>query len=107
MNKPYVPYELALKLKEAGYDHIAMYHYKVHSEHPEQHTNIPTYEVANMFGANHNLMPTRVSAPLWSEVCDWIYKTKGVIVFYSPAYNLETQVNEIETALRTRNYGTN
>jgi len=69
---------------------------------PKGHTNIPTFEVKTPFGANHNQAPTRVSAPFWSDVIDWIFETRDRIVIYSPAYSLERMIMEVETALIDR-----
>lgn len=102
MNKPYVPYELAIFLKEKGFNLSCIYHYKISQKFPNQTSKIPTFEMTNPFGRNHNSLETRASAPLWSEVCDWIYSKSetNVVVNYSPAYTLETMVDEVKNALK-------
>ena len=102
MKKPYVPYDLGLALKEKGFKGICIYHYKVGLADPKSHTNIPTFEIKAPFGANHNQAPTRVSAPLWSEVCDWIYEAsdKAIIVNYNPSFSLEFMTDEILNAIK-------
>lgn len=56
--------ELAQKLKEIGFTRDCIYHYKLNSK-------IPTFEMKSPFGKNHNSLPTRYSAPFYSQVFKW------------------------------------
>lgn len=101
IRRTYVPYELALILKEKGYNEDSIYHYKKSST-TEQHSKIPTFEIKTMFGANHNILPTRVSAPLWTEVCDWIWKKSEhyILITYSPMLTIEELIQQFTNVLK-------
>lgn len=96
----WVSYEVAQLLKEKGFDKDCKYHFKVSTTEPGKHTNTPTFEVKHPFGANHNLMPTRVSAPVWSQAIDWVYEKTGNIIMYNPKFTLDFLLTEFETALK-------
>jgi len=98
--KIWVPYELGLLLKSKGFDKECRYHFKVNSEDPTKHTNTPTFVMAEKFGANHNFMPTRVSAPEWSLAIDWVYERTSNIIIYNPTFTLEFFYSEFENALK-------
>ncbi len=97
----WVSYEIATLLKSKGFDKDCIYHFKVSSTEPEKHTNTPTFEVKHQFGANHNLMPTRVSAPVWSQAIDWVYEKTSSIITYNPTLTLDSLYTNFETALKT------
>ncbi len=87
MEKPriWVGYDIASKLKEVGFAEVCIYHYKK-DEDGERHTTMPTFEVKNHFGLNYNSVSTRVSAPLWQQVFDWIDDNHGY--FLSPCHRM-------------------
>jgi len=95
----WVSYEIATLLKSKGFDMDCIYHFKVSTEEPGNHSMIPTFEMKHPFGANHNLMSTRVSAPTWSQAIDWVYAKTDKIVVYNPKYTLALLLSEFETAL--------
>jgi hypothetical protein len=70
MEKEFIPYDLALALKELGFNWECIYHYKISSD-KSKHTSIPIFEMKNPFGLNHNDIPTRISAPLWQQAFRW------------------------------------
>jgi hypothetical protein len=90
----FVPYELALELKQLGFDEVCIYHYKKNDE--GEHTSHPTFEMLTPFGKNHNILDSRVSAPTYSQAFRWFrenYSLQGIIwsgkistVFYG--YNI-------------------
>jgi hypothetical protein len=101
-NQIWVPYNLALLLKNKGFDKQCRYHYKVSIEDETKHSNIPTFVLAEPYGKNHNTMPTRISAPEWSLACDWIYEKYEIVVIYNPSFDLEFLTSEFENALKNK-----
>lgn len=84
MNKIYVPYDLALLLKQAGFDVNCIYHYKVAMDDPTNHSSIATFEMKEHFGRNHNAHETRVSAPLYEQVGEWLRNKHNIHVVAYP-----------------------
>ena len=76
MNKEFVPYELALELKQLGFDDKCIHHYKKNME--GGHSTIPTFEMNTPFGKNYNSFTSRVSAPTYSQAFRW-FREKGII----------------------------
>lgn len=84
VNKICVPYDLALQLKLAGFDIDCIYHYKVAGNNPNNHSTIPTFEMNEHFGRNHNSYPNRVSAPLYEQVSEWLRDKHNIHVVPYP-----------------------
>ena len=80
MNKLWVPYEIALKLKEKGFKDLCIYHYK-RSQDFTKHSNVPTFEMKSAIGGqNHNQLSSRVSAPLYQQVLDWFRERHEIYI---------------------------
>ena len=97
MNKLWVPYDIAVKLKEVGFNSDCIYHYK---KTDNSHTTTPTFELSHPFGFNYNMLDTRISAPLYQQVFDWLRLTHGIGI----SINYNTNVAyEIEFRLISHN----
>jgi hypothetical protein len=96
----WVSYNIALLLKSKGFDVSCRYHFKVSTIDIGKHSNIPTFEIEHPFGANHNHIPTRVSAPEWSVAIDWVYKKTSNIIIYNPTFSMEFFYSEFDNALK-------
>lgn len=86
MKHLFVPYQIALALKEIGFDEECIYHYK-HSGDGKKRSSIPTFEMKEHFGANHNQIITRVSAPLYDQVIDWFIEKYDISFYPSPNWD--------------------
>lgn len=67
MEKLFIPYELALKLKELGFNEECLARYCVVTEW-EKPTGEVRLQISNDCPNNHK---TLFKAPLWSQVFDW------------------------------------
>lgn len=66
MENLFVPYDLALKLKEKGFDEPCFTWYEVHDLYKE-------HELNNfLLYRNHNRFVNDISAPLYQQVIDWL-----------------------------------
>lgn len=84
MEKLFVPYELALKLKDLGLDEECMSFYN-----PLGSLNLSRIESFNWVIRNSNSQVLKlkyVSAPLWQQVFDW----------FREKYNLHCTIDEYE-----------
>ena len=75
MKKEVTPYEQALDLKELGFNEDCIYHYK---KIENKHSSIPTFEMLSPFGKNHNLVSSRVSAPLYQQAFRFFREKYGL-----------------------------
>lgn len=98
MTKDFIPYEEALELKKLDFDEECIYHYKKDNE--GKHTSTPTFEMLTSFGKNHNLLESRVSAPLYQQAFRWFRKKYNLHVyidFYhkdSYFYKIKSQIGK-------------
>jgi hypothetical protein len=72
MKDLFVPYELAVKLKEKGFEKPVLAFYDV----DDATFSKPFTELEN-----YNDSGSLVSAPLWQQVIDWLREDKGLNVF--------------------------
>jgi hypothetical protein len=79
MKEKFTPYELAIKLKEAGFDEGVFAYFNTTSDTPSE-LQFPEYggEVDNWNQTTHI-----VSAPLWQQAIDWI-REKHKLMIDSP-----------------------
>ena len=70
----FVPYELAVKLKELGFDEECFGYYRI----DEKFVALTNYH------ENYNDSDSRISAPLWQQAFDWFrdkYRYSSIIPF--------------------------
>lgn len=80
MKKQFVTYEIALKLKELGFDEISRF---------GQETSLYTEEGKHTFYANYGFMGSGLSggyiyAPLWSQIIDWFREKQNICINIEP-----------------------
>ena len=88
MKGQFVPYEIALKLKEKGFDEPCFGYYTQYTGIEENHLSY----VSNRISENHNSNITTphwyvgvdVTAPLWQQVIDWLAETHNIDISTPP-----------------------
>lgn len=78
MNKHFVPYEIALKLRELGFNEKCFKYWNITNFIKE-----PTLYGNNLNGYS-NLTTRKVPAPLWQQAFDWARDTHGLIINIQP-----------------------
>ena len=93
MESQFVPYEIALKLKQNGFDEPCFGTYnsfgvftRSNSEYPLDKNSVQLYddlwlEAIKPFGHTPDMLCT---APLWQQVVDWLFFEHGKDIGYSP-----------------------
>ena len=71
MEKQFVPYELAIRLKELGFNEECLRHYENDDE--------ALYE-SSSYLKNSDLTEYETSAPLWQQAFDWFVENRNVHV---------------------------
>ena len=61
MEKEFAPYELAVKLKELGFDEPCFGYYRIDEK----------FMALTNYHENYNDSDSRISAPLWQQAFDW------------------------------------
>lgn len=79
MEEQFVPYELALKLKELGFKEDCFRYYNVHGE----------------LGNSFNLSTT--VAPLWQQIFDWFHKEYNLFA----EFTFDTQIDKYDWCITT------
>lgn len=78
MEKQFVPYELAVKLKELGFDEPCFYYY-------EANRKLETNGISSIYYAKYIKKGTNACvAPLWQQAFDWFrekYRYSSIIPF--------------------------
>jgi hypothetical protein len=89
MKEQFVSYEIAVKLKELGFDEKCIAYYgNIYGE----------IELLSEFVLDHSRMVSSVqsdnetSAPLWQQVIDWLRITHGVHIEISRASNIHNEL---------------
>ena len=87
MKEQFVTYEIALKLKELGFDEPCLAYFQKDLHVYSQvimfdGINSPNLDVINSkITENHKLVyGIEVTAPLWQQAFDWLYDNKGLFV---------------------------
>ncbi len=85
MDNLFIPYELALELKDLGFDEkcLAWYLPEINDK-----GNIPS-PILSSFYSNWNKYSDRINAPLWQQAFDWILKDLD-------NYTIEQECNEFQ-----------
>ena len=78
MEKEFVPYELALKLKELGFDEECFGWWSWINGIA---ASLYTYPMKNSNMISHNMHPNNASAPLWQQAFDWFREKHGLCYF--------------------------
>lgn len=73
MEKEFVPYELALKLKELGFDERCLAKYQKLADFANYQFQLLQKE------RNCNILDTAISAPLWQQAFDWFIEKYGLL----------------------------
>ncbi|QQT44877.1 Uncharacterised protein [Sphingobacterium multivorum] len=84
MENLFVPYELAVKLKELGYDESSISGYMEHNGEITLVTKLKDqYPISNTIGfGRYNYQNKKiVKAPLWQQAFDWFRAKKGTFGF--------------------------
>lgn len=87
MQKQFVTYEIAKKLKGLGFDDEVMAYY--------DSDNGDFFLYAAPLGKFYYL-----KTPLWQQAIDWLYKEHKIIIEYRPTMTKELLISEIEEALK-------
>lgn len=74
MKDLFVPYELAVKLKEKGFNNECMAYYETTPDYKFIFRGLPGYN--RLIGELPNLLDLTVCAPLWQQVIDWLREEK-------------------------------
>ena len=77
MKKQFATYEIALKLKELGFNEECFGYYHINEGY--------TKGYAFCYSENTRTSDCSVLAPLWQQVIDWFREKHGIII--SPAYD--------------------
>lgn len=97
INRQFVPYELALKLKELGFDEPCFGVYINGRFYPR-------YKSTNSrFNPNQKLDKTNVqycTAPTWQQVFDWLFKEFSYICTFTNNMTYEQKENMLNEAIR-------
>lgn len=80
MEKEFVSYELALKLKELGFDEECFGWWSWINGIT---ASLYTYPMKNSDMASHYMHPNNASAPLWQQAFDWFRETNGLFAEFS------------------------
>lgn len=83
MKHLFVPYEIALKLKEKGFDEPCLSWYYQESKELCEVTSY-LYEGSKNSENNIDRVPF-VTAPLYQQVIDWLFGITGAVIVYNPA----------------------
>ncbi len=80
MKDLFVPYELAVKLKEKGFKEKCIFMYdKLNMLSKDLRTNEQEF-----YGVNYNSSLYCCSAPFWQQVIDWLREEKNIKVVENP-----------------------
>ena len=88
MNNQFVPYEIALKVKEKGFDEpcLAMYHDGKLNMWLQDQYDIRSEDEEDGFQFKNSMWDDSrfVAAPLWQQVIDWMFFEYERDIKYSP-----------------------
>ena len=84
MEKQFVPYEIALKLKQLGFDDPCLAYFSNDKYH-DLHHNCENVMEGNFVINNYN----ELKAPLWQQVIDWLRETYKINILIAPIYSSE------------------
>lgn len=87
MKNLFVPYELAVKFKEKGFDEKCLSFYDVGGLYPNEIELVPL----NIKGCSNSdgwlkKQIENCSAPLWQQVIDWLREEKNISIEATPYY---------------------
>ena len=82
MEKQFVTYKIALKLKELGFDEECL------TTFDHEVFNIENFGLDN-YTINSNLIDSSITAPLWQQVIDWLRETYKINILIAPIYSSE------------------
>lgn len=96
MKHLFVPYELALKLKEEGFYESCFARY--------EHEKLTTFSLTQ-----HSYQVGWINAPLYQQVIDWLYNNHNI--FISPTFKSDTKefdcIIELKEGFRLSGYKSN
>ena len=85
MKKQFVPYEIALKLKELSFDEECLAYFSNDKYHDLHHSCENVME-GDFVINNYN----ELKAPLWQQVIDWIRERYKINIFFDCEMNLSS-----------------
>lgn len=89
----FAPYSIAVKLKSLGFNEPCIAGWNGNTQLVD----------SNLFKINSDAPDKHPSAPLYTEVIDWLFKVSdgSIIVIYDPSYSEEHRAKHIEDAVDT------
>lgn len=96
MKNQFVTYEIALKLKELGFDAKCFMIFNEDKE-LEECINVNTCKLHLKDYNNFKGLPNIISAPLWQQVIDWLIEKYNIhiyIDFYDGLYGFAIKLNK-------------
>jgi hypothetical protein len=88
MQEQFVPYEIALKLKQKGFDEPCFATYN----HEQKLNGLPLYDMENnptnaleYTWINSKVHDSICCAPLWQQVIDWLREKHSIDILIDPA----------------------
>ena len=93
MEKQFIPYELALELKELGFDEECFSLYFNNGEFSEMfHSFYTNAEVVMRLNA--------VCAPLWQQAFDWLFQKYSLSLLITNSSSYEDKIKLLDDAIR-------
>ena len=78
MKKQFVTYEVALKLKELGFDEECLGYFGIQNE----------LKIEISYNSDPNLIRRNfISAPLWQQVIDWFREKHNIYIYIKPVFD--------------------
>ena len=92
MKEQFVTYEIALKLKELGFDEICFAHYSdgdLITKTAILKSSTMQYYQQNNINPSNQYKDKKCTAPLWQQVIDWLRESKNIVmeVWYDNTQN--------------------
>ncbi len=86
MQKEFVTYEIAKKLKELGFDEPCLAYYAK----SESFYDIPNTFFMHPSGIEYeNIKGSSFLAPLWQQAIDWFYYNHEILIVQIPSYSMK------------------
>lgn len=99
MQDQFIPYNLALELKELGFNEECLAFYSAHPGDKRKWMILPEFEIRKELYLKNDYGLNTVTAPLWQQVFDWFREEKKLLGLLYPAdsgdfiYTIETFEN--------------
>ena len=97
METQFVPYDLALKLKELGFDELCFGWWSYINGNT---ASFYSYNCNNTDLVHLNTFPKNCTAPLWQQAFDWLFKEFSYICTITNNMTYEQKENILNEAIR-------